>query len=116
MKNRIASFKFAFNGIRLMFKSGPNFIIQLLIAILVISAGIYFQLTAYEWTIILICVGGVLSAEIFNTAIEKMVDHLSPEKNKYAGEIKDLAAGAVLLFSIITAIIGIIIFYPYLIH
>ena len=71
MKKRIASFKFAFNGIRLMFKSGPNFIIQLLIAILVISAGIYFQLTAYEWTIILICVGGVLSAEIFNTAIEK---------------------------------------------
>lgn len=116
MKNRIASFKFAFNGIRLMFKSGPNFIIQLLIAILVISAGIYFQITTYEWTTILICVGGVLSAEIFNTAIEKMVDHLSPEKNKYAGEIKDLAAGAVLLFSIITAIIGIIIFYPYLIH
>jgi len=116
MKNRIASFKFAFNGIRLMFKSGPNFIIQLLIAILVISAGIYFQITTYEWTIILICIGGVLSAEIFNTAIEKMVDHLSPEKNKYAGEIKDLAAGAVLLFSIITAIIGIIIFYPYLIH
>jgi diacylglycerol kinase (ATP) len=116
MKNRIASFKFAFNGIRLMFKSGPNFIIQLLIAILVISAGIYFQITVYEWTIILICVGSVLSAEIFNTAIEKMVDHLSPEKNKYAGEIKDLAAGAVLLFSIITAIIGIIIFYPYLIH
>ena len=99
-----------------MFKSGPNFIIQLLIAILVISAGIYFQITTYEWTIILICIGGVLSAEIFNTAIEKMVDHLSPEKNKYAGEIKDLAAGAVLLFSIITAIIGIIIFYPYLIH
>jgi diacylglycerol kinase (ATP) len=116
MKKRIASFKFAFNGIRLMFKSGPNFIIQLLIAILVISAGIYFQITTYEWTTILICVGGVLSAEIFNTAIEKMVDHLSPEKNKYAGEIKDLAAGAVLLFSIITAIIGIIIFYPYLIH
>jgi diacylglycerol kinase (ATP) len=116
MKNRLASFKFAFNGIRLMFKSGPNFIIQLLIAILVISAGIYFQITTYEWTIILICIGGVLSAEIFNTAIEKMVDHLSPEKNKYAGEIKDLAAGAVLLFSIITAIIGIIIFYPYLIH
>jgi diacylglycerol kinase (ATP) len=116
MKNRIASFKFALNGIRLMFKSGPNFIIQLLIAILVISAGIYFQITAYEWTIILICIGGVLSAEIFNTAIEKIVDHLSPEKNKYAGEIKDLAAGSVLLFSIITAIIGIIIFYPYLIH
>ena len=76
MKNRIASFKFAFNGIRLMFKSGTNFIIQLIIAILVISAGIYFQITAHEWTIILICVGGVISAEIFNTAIEKMVDHL----------------------------------------
>jgi len=116
MKNRIGSFKFALNGIRLIFKSGPNFIIQLIIAFITLSAGIYFQIRATEWTIILICIGGVLSAEIFNTAIEKMVDHLSPEKNKYAGEIKDLAAGAVLLFAIITAIIGIIIFYPYVMH
>lgn len=114
MKNRIASFKYALNGIRFMFKSGPNFIIQLFIAFITVSAGMNFHITAIEWTIILICIAGVLSAEIFNTAIEKMVDHLSPEKNKYAGEIKDLAAGAVLLFSIITAIIGIIIFYPYL--
>jgi len=116
MKNRIASFRFAINGIRLMFKSGPNFIIQLIIAFTTISAGFYFQIRPSEWTIILICIAGVLSAEIFNTAIEKMVDHLSPEQNKYAGEIKDLAAGAVLLFSIITAIVGIIILYPYLIH
>lgn len=114
MKNRIASFQYALNGIRLMFKSGPNFIIQLLIAFATLSAGLYFQLSSGKWTIILICIAGVLSAEMFNTAIEKMVNHLSPEKNKYAGEIKDLAAGAVLLFSIITAIIGIIIFYPYL--
>lgn len=115
MKKRIASFQFAFNGIRLMFKSGPNFIIQLVIALIVISTGIYFQIRPIEWSIILICIAGVLSAEIFNTAIEKMVDHLSPEKNKYAGEIKDLAAGAVLLFSIVTALVGIIIFLPYLI-
>ena len=114
MKNRIASFQYALNGIRLMFKSGPNFIIQLIIAFATVSAGFYFQLRSSEWAIILICIAGVLSAEIFNTAIEKMVDHLSPEKNKYAGEIKDLAAGAVLLFSIVTAIIGIIIFYPYM--
>lgn len=114
MKNRIASFQYALNGIRLMFKSGPNFIIQLIIAFATVSAGFYFQLRSSEWVIILICIAGVLSAEIFNTAIEKMVDHLSPEKNKYAGEIKDLAAGAVLLFSIVTAIIGIIIFYPYI--
>ena len=116
MKNRIASFQFALNGLRLMFKSGPNFIIQILIAVFTTCTGFYFQISAHEWTIILICIGGVLSAEIFNTAIEKMVDHLSPEKNKYAGEIKDLAAGAVLLFAIITAIIGIIIFYPYVMH
>jgi diacylglycerol kinase (ATP) len=116
MKNRIASFKYALNGIRLMFKSGPNFIIQVLIAIIIICAGFYFKINSHDWTIILICIGGVLAAELFNTAIEKMVDHLSPEKNKYAGEIKDLAAGAVLLFAITTAIIGIIVFYPYVMH
>jgi len=114
MKNRIASFKYALNGIHLMFKSGPNFIIQLIIAFTTISVGLYFQIRSNEWAIILICIAGVLSAEIFNTALEKMVDHLSPEQNKYAGEIKDLAAGAVLLLAIISLIIGIIIFYPYM--
>ncbi len=113
MKNSIASFQYAINGIRLILKSGPNFIIQLIIAFATISVGLYFQIRISEWAIILICIAGVLSAEIFNTAIEKMVNHLSPEKNKYAGEIKDLAAGAVLLFAIISSIIGIIIFYPY---
>jgi diacylglycerol kinase (ATP) len=116
MKNRIISFYYALKGIQLMFNSGPNFIIQLIVGCITISAGIYFQITNHEWEIILICIGGVLSAEIFNTAIEKMVDHLSPEKNIYAGQIKDLAAGAVLLFSLITAFVGIIIFYPYVIH
>lgn len=114
MKNRIDSFKFAFNGIKLMFNSGPNFIIQITIALITVVGGFYFHITKHEWEIILICIGTVLTAEIFNTAIEKMVDHLSPEKNKYAGEIKDLAAGAVLLFSIVAAIIGVLIFYPYL--
>ena len=114
MKKRIASFQYAWNGIKLLFKSGINFNIQFTISIIVLLAGCYFRICLFEWTILLLCIGSVLVAEAFNTAIEKMVDHLSPEKNKYAGEIKDIAAGAVLLFSFITAIIGTIVFIPHL--
>ncbi|MFM7017125.1 MAG: diacylglycerol kinase family protein [Bacteroidota bacterium] len=114
MKKRIASFQFAINGIKLLFKSGINFNIQFVITLITLFAGWYYEITKTEWVVILLCIGCVLVAEAFNTAIEKMVDHLAPEKNIYAGEIKDIAAGAVLLFSIITAFIGIIIFLPYL--
>ena len=64
--------------------------------------------------IVLICIGVVLSLEIMNTAIEHFVDLVEPNQNPKAGAIKDLAAGAVLIFSITSAIIGIMIFGKYI--
>jgi len=56
----------------------------------------------------------VIAAEFFNTAIEFVVDLVSPEKHPLAGAAKDVAAGAVLILSIAAAIVGILIFSPYL--
>ena len=67
-----------------------------------------------EWFAILICIGNVISLEMINTAIEHLVDLVEPNHNPKAGAIKDLAAGAVLVFSIISAVIGIMIFGKYI--
>ncbi len=112
-KNKlILSFKFAFKGINFAFQE-RNFKLHIGSTVLVLILGFYFQINAIEWCIILLCIGSILAAEVLNTAIEKIVDFISPQYNKKAGMIKDLAAAAVLILSIVAAIIGVIIFAPY---
>ena len=113
MKSFINSFGYAFKGITLAFKQ-RNFIIQFIIALITVVLAFYFKISIPEWCIILFCIALVLSLEIMNTAIEHFVDLVSPEINQKAGKIKDLAAAAVLIASIISAVIGVIIFLPYL--
>jgi len=112
MKKRLLSFKYAFQGLFQLFKGQPNAWIHLVSAITVILAAIWFQLSIIEWMFIILAIGFVFSAELFNTAIEKLVDKVSPEKNPLAGRIKDLAAGAVLVAAITAAAIGLVIFLP----
>lgn len=114
MHSRIASFKFAFQGIFFMFRTQQNAWIHLVAAILVVTLGFYFKLDKMEWCIVLFAIGLVISAEMINTAIELLTDIISPEHSEKAGRVKDIAAGAVLVAAIIAAIAGIIIFLPYL--
>ena len=109
---RLLSFKFALNGILYMLKTQHNFWIHLVAAGTVVFAGFYFGLSTMEWVLICLTIGGVLTAESLNTAIELLVDKVSPEFNKKAGLIKDVAAGAVLILSIAAAITGALIFIP----
>lgn len=110
------SLKFAFSGIRKVFLSERNFRFHTLAAILVISCGAIVGLSIAEWLFIAVAIGIVVTAEAFNSAIEKLVDMVSPEKNDKAGWVKDVAAGATLLASITAAVIGLIIFIPYLLR
>lgn len=80
--------------------------------ILVIIAGIILKISKIEWIICIILFGIVISAEMFNTAIEQTVDIAMPEKNEKAKIAKDVSAGAVLIVAIASAIIGLIIFIP----
>lgn len=114
MKKFLKSLSFATKGIALATKQS-NFKIQLLVASLTVFLGVFFQITASEWCMVLLCIGLVLSMETINTALEYLVDFVSPEFHKTAGAIKDIAAGAVLISSIISVIIGAIVFYKYII-
>jgi diacylglycerol kinase len=82
--------------------------------ILVLSLGFYFQISKIEWIILLICSMAVLSLEGVNTSIERLCDEVEPRFNLKIKIIKDAAAGAVLISSIISAVIGILIFFPYI--
>ena len=107
------SVSFALKGLRLAWHE-KHFKIHLVAATLCIILSFALSISAMEWCIILICIGAVLALEMINTAIEHLVDLVEPNYNPKAGAIKDLAAGAVLVFSIISALIGIMIFGKYI--
>lgn len=112
LQQRINSFKYAFQGIFDLFKSQPNARIHLLAAVLVITAGLYFQLSTTEWAIVLMTIFLVLAAEAFNTAIEYLTDLVSPEYHKLAGKTKDAAAAGVLLTAMGAVAVAAMIFLP----
>jgi undecaprenol kinase/diacylglycerol kinase (ATP) len=112
----IKAFINAFNGLKYFFLHERNGKIQLLVAILVILTAICTGCTVYEWLAILLCTGLVLGFEMLNTAIEKLCNAVQEEYHPVIKIIKDVAAGAVLLMSFISSIIGAIIFIPKLLH
>ena len=116
LKKRIKSFGYAFKGIAKLIKKEHNAWIHCTAIVVVALGGIYFNITPTEWCIVILCFGIVLAAEGFKTAIERLVDLVSPDYHPIAGDVKDIAAGAVLICAIAAAIIGIIIFAPYLLN
>jgi diacylglycerol kinase len=81
-----------------------------------IILGFVFNINTTQWIAVVLSIGLVLAAEVFNSAIEALVDMVSPVYNKKAGIVKDMAAAAVLTTAIMAVIVGIIIFLPYILH
>ena len=111
-KDRIRSFRYAFQGIRILIAGEHNAWIHCVAALCVIACGFLFDISTTEWIAVVIAIGMVLSAEAFNSAIEALADHVDSEYNEAIKRTKDLAAGGVLLVAITAAIIGGIIFFP----
>lgn len=113
-KKQLRSFGYAWKGLRSCVGKEQNLSFHLIATVIVTLAGFVLGITCTEWMIIILCIGVVIAAELFNTAIEKLVDLVSPGQHPIAGQVKDIAAGAVLVCAVATAIIGLIIFVPYL--
>ncbi|MGZ0170033.1 MAG: diacylglycerol kinase family protein [Planctomycetales bacterium] len=109
---RVASFRHAFRGLRFTFRSEANAKIHLVATVAVVSAGLYFELSANEWCCISLAIALVIASEILNTAIERLVDIVSPEHNAAAGRVKDIAAGATLGAAGCALVVGVLIFGP----
>jgi len=94
----IKSVPHALRGIMSLIKNDNNFRIHLLAVIVVIILGFWIKFSEGEWLVVILTMGGVLSLEAVNTAIETIIDLVSPEYHDLAKKTKDVAAGAVLLF------------------
>ncbi|WP_268124078.1 diacylglycerol kinase family protein [Roseivirga pacifica] len=111
--NELQKFKVALKGLMLATKSEAHFRFHILAALIIITAGWLMRVSKTDWLWLIAAIGFVLIAELFNTAIEHLVDLVSPEKHPLAGKIKDISAGAVLMASITAAVIGLVILWPY---
>ena len=123
MANKIhKSFQFAGKGFRNLLIAERNIKIHLAITALVIAVGLILKINSQEWVMLLLIIGLVLCTEIINTAIEKMLDYLypkdrrTPEQDRIVGVVKDTLAGAVLVAAVISILIGLLIFLPYLVR
>ena len=116
IKDRIKSFGFAFEGIAALIKTEHNFWIHLVAILVTTSAGFFFSLAPWEWVSVVFCFGVVLLAEAFNSSIEVLSNRVSTEINPLIKQTKDMAAGAVLIATIMAVIIGCIIFIPKIIN
>lgn len=112
MSRFFKSFSFAANGLKQTFKSEQNFKVQLAAAVLTLLAGWHFEVSLSEWIALVFCIGAVLAAELFNTALEVLVNLISPGFNQKAGLVKDIAAAAVLVIALMSLTVGLIIFVP----
>lgn len=108
------SFLNAFRGVFAMIKTERNFQIEFLAFLINLFLIFYLQLSHIDAAVILIVSVAVLSAEIFNTAIEKICDIIQPNFDKRIGFIKDISAGAVVLIAIVSIITGILIYGKYI--
>ncbi len=109
---RTQSFGYAINGIIAFFKQEHNAWLHGAATIMVIVLAFVFPVSKMEAVALALAVGFVWTAEIFNTAIEKIMDFISLEKNPAIKYIKDLAAGAVLVAAMAALVTGLIIFIP----
>ena len=111
-----SSVKDCLNGFKFININEDNFKREILLGIIALVLSYLFKIDKIEFIIIIIVIGLVLVSEIINTAIERLVDLVSPKYNKLAGEVKDIAASSVLLMCIFSLVVGVIIFVPKIIN
>ncbi len=110
----LESFGFASAGLWLVMKSQRNFRIHLSVAVMVVLLAAWVRPSVLGWVALILTIGTVLVAEIFNSAAEKLVDLASPDYHPLAKQVKDMAAGAVLLTAGIAVVVGLLILGPLL--
>lgn len=113
---RLKSFKFAFAGLRTLFREEHNARIHVVAAMIAISLGFALKISANEWIFLIGVISLVFICELINTSIEALADFVSPEKHPQIKKVKDLSAAAVFVSALSALIIGVILFLPKIIH
>ena len=106
------SFKIGFLGLGHAIGTEQNMRVHLLIAVGVIAIASLLPLVAWEWIVVVLCIGLVLGAECMNTALERLADRVTREPDPLIMHAKDCGSAAVLVIALTTAVIGGVVFVP----
>jgi len=109
----ISSFRNAFRGLFLLIRSERNFQIHLAAFMLVVFLGLYFDIHRGEWLALLLISALIFALEGLNTALERLCNEVTEERKESIRNIKDIAAGAVLVAALIAIVIGVLVFWKY---
>jgi diacylglycerol kinase (ATP) len=109
---RIKSIQYTITGARKLITTEHSVMVQSSIAVLLIIAGFYFEISREEWMMQILATGLVLAIEGLNTAVEKICDFIHPDYHERIGFIKDIAGGAVLFAAIASIAVGLLIYVP----
>jgi len=110
----LRGFRHAARGVGLAARD-RNFLVMLAAAVVVVTVGFAYDVSNGSWAVLLVCIGAVLGAEAGNSAIERLADRVQPDQDPAIRDVKDIAAGAVLVVSVATAVVGVVVFWPYVV-
>lgn len=108
----LKSFKHSISGLKYAYRYEQSMLIHVVVTLGVLIGGFIFRIDVKEWMFVIVLMGTVMGAELLNTAIEAVVDLVSPEYHELAKIAKDTASAAVLVFSTSAFIVGLIVFLP----
>jgi diacylglycerol kinase len=103
-------FKTAFRGVREGVRAQTSFIVHTVFSIAVVIAATALGMSRIEWCILLLCIAGVMTAEMFNSALESMARAITGESNPHLGNALDIASAAVLTAAVGVSIVGLLVF------
>ncbi|OGG80412.1 hypothetical protein A3A39_02545 [Candidatus Kaiserbacteria bacterium RIFCSPLOWO2_01_FULL_54_13] len=112
-EKKLHNVRYALNGVKIAWQEEFSFRIEILATLLVLLLGWFFEISRTEWLFVVFMISLVLSAEVFNTALEELCDKFKSDPDPHIAKIKDLAAAAVLIAAIAAFVIGATIFVPY---
>jgi len=107
-----SKFQNAFRGVRFGLSEQTSFLAHTIVACLVVAAGLFFGVDAGEWALLAGCIGLVFVAELFNTSLEWFARAVTEKHDERIGKALDVASAAVLLASLVSVIVGSMIFVP----
>ena len=114
LRDRIASFGYAFRGIATLLAEQPNAQLHALATVLVLALGWWLEVSRGDWQVLVLTIALVWLAEGMNTALEYLADAAVPEQHPLIGKAKDVAAGAVLIAAGFAVVMAVLVFQPYL--
>jgi len=106
-------FRCAFHGVRLGIAGQPSFLVHLPVAAVVIAAGVFFRVSAVQWSLLATAIATVLVTELVNSSIESLARAVTEEEHPQIGAALDIASGAVLLSAMGAVAVGLIVFLPH---